>query len=141
MREVVPVKGVFNPAKHTVNTPKGMAWSHAVKARGTFLFIAGQSAHDAKGKIVGKGDYAKQTEQAFKNLKTILKQCGASMQDVVSTTWFVRSIEDFYKKRASDIRWEYFGKSPPTSTLVEIKRLAEPSMLVEVEAIAVIPDR
>ncbi|MGI0086160.1 MAG: RidA family protein, partial [Nitrososphaerales archaeon] len=66
----------------------------------------------------------------------IVKAAGGDLTNIVSTKVYVRSIDDFYNSGASKIRREVFKKEFPTSTLVEIKRLADPDFLIEIEAIA-----
>lgn len=118
--------------------PIEVPFSQAIKAKGEFLFVSGQTAVDEHGMVVGKGDVAAQTRMALKNLETIVRAAGGDLSNVVHTMWFVRSIDDFYNSGASKIRREVFKKDFPTSTLVEIKRLADPDFLVEVQAIALL---
>ena len=102
------------------------------------VFISGQTSVDETGKVIGKGDMVTQVRQSIKNLETVVKAAGGDLSNVVYTTWFVTNIQDFYDKGASTVRREMFKKDFPTSTLVEIKRLADPDYLCEVEAIAVL---
>jgi 2-iminobutanoate/2-iminopropanoate deaminase len=67
-----------------------------------------------------------------------LKSAGGDLTNVMSTIWFVTSAEEFYKTGASTIRWKYFKSDFPTSTLVEVKGLANPELVVEVQAFAVL---
>lgn len=138
MKEVIHPKRVLDPQKHRKLDSTGMPWSQAVKAKGTLLFVSGQTSVDSEGSVIGHDDIVKQTEQALENLKSILEEVGASLDDVVSTNWYTTSIDDFYKKGASQVRRRYFKRDFPTSTLVEVKRLADPEYIVEVEAIAVL---
>ena len=101
----------------------------AVRADGKFLFISGQLAWGDDGKII-KGDMLAQTQRALKNLENVLSYVGGDLSNVVLTRWFVKSIDDFYKNGASTYRRTAFKKNFPTSTLVEIKRLAEEDALV-----------
>lgn len=140
-KEVVYPKKLFDPSKGIKGASeerKGMPWSQAVKANG-FLFIAGQASIDKDGKVVYVGDIVKQTEQTFENLKIALEEAGCTLEDVVQTNWYTTSIKGFFEKGASEVRRRYFKKNFPTSTLVEIKRLAVPEMLVELQAIAILP--
>jgi 2-iminobutanoate/2-iminopropanoate deaminase len=118
--------------------PIEVPFSQAIKAKGEFLFISGQTAVNEKGEVEGKGDVAAQTRLSLKNVETIVKAAGGDMRNIVQTMWFVKSIDDFYKSGASTIRREFFKNEQPTSTLVEIKRLADPEFLVEVQAIAIL---
>jgi 2-iminobutanoate/2-iminopropanoate deaminase len=111
-------------------------YSHVVVAEGKrMIFIAGQLARDSQGNVVGKGDMRVQIRQVGENIKAALESSGASLSDLVKTTTYVTDIEEFFKH--IDVRMEYFGVALPTSTTVEIRRLAHPDFLVEVEAIAI----
>jgi 2-iminobutanoate/2-iminopropanoate deaminase len=111
-------------------------YSHVVVVEGKrLIFIAGQLARDRHGNVVGPGDMRAQLRQVGENLKAALAAAGASLQDLVKTTTYVTDIDEFF--RHVDVRMEYFG-ALPTSTTVEVRRLAHPDFLVEVEAIAVV---
>jgi 2-iminobutanoate/2-iminopropanoate deaminase len=111
-------------------------YSHVVVADGQrMIFIAGQLARDRQGNVVGKGDMRLQIRQVGENIKAALAAAGASLSDLVKTTTYVTDIEEFFKH--VDVRMEYFGAALPTSTTVEVRRLAHPDLLVEVEALAV----
>jgi 2-iminobutanoate/2-iminopropanoate deaminase len=111
-------------------------YSHVVVAEGKrMIFIAGQLARDRQGNVVGKGDMRLQIRQVGENLKAALAAAGASLSDLVKTTTYVTDIDEFFKH--VDVRMEYFGAALPTSTTVEVRRLAHPDFLVEVEALAV----
>ena len=111
-------------------------YSHVVVAEGKrMIFIAGQLARDSRGNVVGKGDMRAQLRQVGENVKAALEAAGARLSDLVKTTTYVTDIEEFFKH--VDVRMEYFGSALPTSTTVEVRRLAHPDFLVEVEALAV----
>src|SRR5262245_32560689 len=111
-------------------------YSHVVVAEGKrLIFIAGQLARDHQGNVVGKGDMRVQIRQVGENIKAALQAAGASLSDLVKTTTYVTDIEEFFKH--VDVRMEYFGAALPTSTTVEVRRLAHADFLVEVEALAV----
>jgi 2-iminobutanoate/2-iminopropanoate deaminase len=111
-------------------------YSHVVVVEGRrTIFIAGQLARDRQGHVVGTGAMRAQIRQVGENLKAALAAAGATLNDLVKTTTYVTDIEEFFKH--VDVRMEYFG-ALPTSTTVEVRRLAHPDLLVEVEAIAVI---
>jgi len=107
-----------------------------VSGTGKMIFVAGQLARDAAGNCVGKGDMRAQIEQVGENIKICLEAAGASLADIVKTNTFVTDYEEFAKH--PDMRMRYFGPATPTSTTVEIGRLADPDAMIEVEAIAVI---
>lgn len=112
-------------------------YSHVVvvEARKT-IFVSGQLARDAKGEVVGKGDMRAQIRQTGENIKAALAAAGATLNDVVKTNTYVTDIEEFFKH--TDVRMEYFG-ALPTSTTVEVRRLAHPDLLVEIEVVAMLP--
>ena len=120
--------------------PDGMtqptSYSHLVKFD-RLLFIAGQVALDAEGNVVGEGDMSAQVRQVLKNLQSVLASEGADFSDVVKINIFTTDIDEF--RRSGEVRREYFGEHAPTSTLVQIVRLARPVFLVEIEAIAIKP--
>jgi reactive intermediate/imine deaminase len=124
-------KEIINP--NNVHKPRG--YSHAIKVDKT-VYVAGQVAIDPEGAIVGKGDWAVQAEQIYENMKRVLEAAGATMRDVVGLTYYVTDIDKFFKE-TRDARRKYFGDYFPTSTSVEISRLAQPEFLMEVNAIAV----
>ena len=110
--------------------------SSTVTGPGKMIYVAGQLARDADGNIVGPGDMRAQMEQTFKNLDACLKAAGATWADVVKTNTFVTDYEEFSKCR--DVRMRYFGVASPTSTTIQISRLAQPEAMVEIELIAVV---
>jgi reactive intermediate/imine deaminase len=119
----------------SVSTPPG--YSHAVGAVG-LIFVSGQVAFDSDGSVVGIGDMAEQTRQAFRNLGAVLERAGASYADIVKLTYFVRDVGAVAEIRAA--RNEFIDTtSPPASTLVEVSALVRPELLVEIEAVAVAP--
>jgi enamine deaminase RidA (YjgF/YER057c/UK114 family) len=87
------------------------------------------------GDIIGAGDMRAQLRQVGENIKAALAAAGATLDDIVKTNTYVTDIEEFFKH--VDVRMEYFG-ALPTSTTVEVRKLAHPDLVVEVEAIAVI---
>jgi 2-iminobutanoate/2-iminopropanoate deaminase len=111
-------------------------YSHVVVAEGKrMIFVAGQLARDRQGNVVGKGDMRAQLRQVGENVKAALEAAGASLSDLVKTTTYVTDIEEYFKH--VDVRMEYFGAALPTSTTVEVRRLAHPDFLVEVEVLAI----
>ena len=111
-------------------------YAHVVVADGKrTIFISGQLARDRHGNTIGKGDMRAQLRQVGENIKAALAAAGATLDDLVKTTTYVTDIEEYFKH--VDIRMEYF-RALPTSTTVEVRRLAHPDFLVEVEAIAMV---
>ena len=107
-----------------------------VSGSGRQVFVAGQLARDPDGNCVGKGDMRAQIQQVGENIKTCLAAAGASLADIVKTNTYVTDFDEFQKH--GDMRLRYFGPATPTSTTVQISRLADPDAMVEIEAIAVI---
>jgi enamine deaminase RidA (YjgF/YER057c/UK114 family) len=111
-------------------------YSHVVvvEAKKT-IFVSGQLARDSKGEVVGKGDMRAQIRQTGENIKAALAAAGATLADIVKTNTYVTDMEEFFKH--TDVRMEYFG-ALPTSTTVEVRKLAHPDLLVEIEVIAAV---
>jgi enamine deaminase RidA (YjgF/YER057c/UK114 family) len=127
------------PAGMNVRMQQGKAaYSHVVTVNGPgrTIYIAGQLARDVEGNLVGKGDIRAQMEQTFKNLDLCLRAAGATWADVVKTNTYVTDYVEFSKH--SDVRIRYLGVATPTSTTVQISRLADPDAMVEIEMIAVV---
>lgn len=123
---------------HVVMRGGQPAYTHVVTVSGTgkMIFLAGQLARDGSGKLVGKGDMRAQIQQVGENLKAGLEAAGATLADIVKTNTFVTNYEEYSKH--GDMRARYFGPATPTSTTVQISRLADPDAMIEIEAIAVI---
>jgi enamine deaminase RidA (YjgF/YER057c/UK114 family) len=113
-------------------------YAQAIEAGG-LLFISGQAALDADGRVVGENDLAAQTRKCFENMRELLDLAGAGFKDVVQlTTYFTIDITDSSVRRAYwQVRQEFFGSHKPTSTGMQIRALLYPSLLLEVAAIAV----
>jgi enamine deaminase RidA (YjgF/YER057c/UK114 family) len=110
-------------------------YSHVVAAEGRrMIFVSGQVPFDRDGSIVGKGDMRAQLRQVGENLKAALAAAGVTLEDLVKTTTYTTDIREFF--RHADLRAEYLGPALPTSTTVEVRRLARRDFLVEIEAIA-----
>ena len=116
------------------------AHSAGVVASGDLLFTSGITPRDDAGNIVGIGDMAAQIDRTLNNLDDVLCAAGCGFADVVKLTVFVTDIDAYRKARASSgARIDSAMSSAPASTLVEVSRLADPEMMVEIEAIALIP--
>jgi 2-iminobutanoate/2-iminopropanoate deaminase len=100
------------------------------------VFISGITARQKDGTLLADADIDGQARLIFDNIKGILSEVGGTLDDIVKTTAYVRDAEQIERYR--DVRNEYFGYEPPASTIVEVSRLYDPRMLVEVEAIAAI---
>lgn len=110
---------------------------HAASVEGgRTVYLSGQLANSLDGAFVGKGDMRAQYQQVGENLKAVLEDCGGSLSDIVKMNTFVTDIAAHMK--CQDLRLQYFGEAWPTSTTVEVTKLAHPDALIEIEVIAVI---
>lgn len=135
--ETVATREILNPADW--KKPRG--YSNLVKAEGgTILFATGQGASDMNGNLVGEGDICRQYEQILSNIRDVMAAGGAKMTDIVRLTIYCTDRDAFLAKgrECAQIYKKYFGDYCPASTLVEIKRLIYDTMLLEIEATAVI---
>jgi enamine deaminase RidA (YjgF/YER057c/UK114 family) len=111
-------------------------------ASGRLAYVSGQVSVDASGSVVGEGDLPAQTRQAMANLARVLAELGAGWADVLRLNWYVVDAEQLPALRA--VRREVLGPPEdaalPASTLVQVAALADPRMLVEVEAVVALPD-
>jgi reactive intermediate/imine deaminase len=124
----------LNPSN--LPTPDG-PFCQAVRAEGShWLFISGQVALNERGEIVGQGDVKAQTIQVLENLKRALAAEGADLTNITKVTVYLTDMA--HRQTVAEVRASYFGKDLPASTLVEVKALAHPDFLIEVEAIAVL---
>jgi 2-iminobutanoate/2-iminopropanoate deaminase len=103
---------------------------------GKVLFIAGQTASDKDGNVVGKGDIKAQTRQVFENIKAVLEAAGGSFDNVVMTTTYITDRK--YREGYNEVRRDIYKQDPPTSTLVIVSGLASPDYLIEIASIAVL---
>ena len=112
-------------------------FTQAIKV-GSTLYISGQLSQDMEGNFVGEDDFELQVRTTLANLDRVLDHYGAGRDDVVQTTVLVK---DFERNDVSRLHSEYFGSRRPTSTLLGVVALgAGPQQLVEIAAIAVIPE-
>jgi 2-iminobutanoate/2-iminopropanoate deaminase len=103
---------------------------------GDLLFISGQAAIDAQGRIVGIGDFEVQAKQAFENLDRVLRAGGSSLKNVIKVTIFLTDMDFF--DRIVELRGQWFTAPYPADTIVEVSSLYSPDAMIEIEAIAVV---
>jgi len=128
----------INPESLPSGPRERFCYSFAVRT-GNVVWISGQVSMSPEGELVGVDDPIKQTEQVFDNLKTVLKEAGGTLDDIVSTTTYM--VDRAHMLDINDVRARYItGPCPPTSTLLIVAGLARPEFLVEISAVAVIPE-
>lgn len=126
------------PVRRTIDP--GWTWDDRLplaqaKQVGNTIYVSGQIAYDAAGRLVGEGDMKAQTRQAFENIKSILERAGSGIKDIVKINTYITDRSKFMDMIAA--RSEVFGNDPPASTAVVVQALAFPELLIEVEAIAI----
>ena len=119
--------------------PSGV-FSHAtaIEAKGRLVFISGMVARRADGTMAGVGDIEAQTRQVCENLKAAVEAAGGTMDDICRVDVYIRNMEHF--PGIHKVRAEYFKEPLPASTMVEVSKFTSPDALIEINAIAVIPD-
>jgi len=129
--EYLKPEGLFNvPSFSQVTTATG----------GKLVFVSGQVAWDKTGKPV-PGDLEAQTRLTYENLKLALAAAGATFEDVVKMTVFVKDLDNAKWKAISKVRSEYLSKErPPASTMIGVQGMVYEEMLIEIEAIAVVKE-
>jgi enamine deaminase RidA (YjgF/YER057c/UK114 family) len=127
--EYLKPQGPFNvPSFSQVTTAQG----------GKLVFVSGQVAWDAQGKPV-PGDLEAQTRLTYDNLKIALAAAGATFDDVVKMTVFVKDLDTAKWKTISQVRSQYLSRErPPASTMIGVTGLVFPELLIEIEAYAVV---
>ncbi len=108
-----------------------------VQGDGQILYLKGQVSLDRDGKTVGRGDMHAQTRQVLENIQVVLASAGGVMGDIISLTQFTTDISQFMT--CGDIRKTFFQAPYPITTTVEVARLYDPELLLEITAIAEVP--
>ena len=126
-----------------IGLPKPRGFNHGiVTTGGRVLWLAGQDASDAEGRIVSPGDLVAQLDQALHNLHAVVHEAGGQMSDIVKLTIFVADRDDYVaKRRELGLVWRrYFDEYYPALALFEVAGFFQSDTLVEVEGFAVLPD-
>jgi len=127
-------KTTLNPAGLPV--PRGSYSLVNIAQPGRMVFIAGQTASDHEGKVVGVGDPCAQTRAVLGKIKLAVEAAGGTMQDIVAMNVFSTDVR--FHRDINETRREVLGANFPTSTMVQVVALARPELLLEINAIAVI---
>ncbi|MBA0127572.1 RidA family protein [Haloechinothrix sp. YIM 98757] len=119
--------------------PNGhFAQATTVPAQGRLLFISGMTARDATGDVTGVGDITAQTHQVCQNLEAAVKAAGGTVDDIARVDVYVRNMADFAAIHA--VRRQYFTGVAPASTMVEVSGFVHEDYLIEINAIALLPE-
>ena len=122
-----------------IRQPSGhFSQATTIEARGRLVFISGMTARRADGSIAGVGDIEAQTRQVCENLKAAVEAAGGSLDDICRVDVYVRNMEHF--ETIHKVRREYFRPPAPASTMVEVTKMTSPDYLIEINAIAVLPE-
>ncbi len=113
-----------------------VGYSRAVRV-GPFVSVAGTTAATPDGGAVGGSDIGEQTREALRRIQGALQQAGAKLEHVVRTRMYVTDISRW--QEVGQAHGEVFGSIRPATSMVEVSRLIEPALLVEIEADAIVP--
>ncbi len=125
---------------NSIRKPSGVfSQATMIEAQGRLVFISGMTARRPDGTIAGIGDISAQTRQVCENIKSAVEAAGGALDDVCRVDVYVRNMEHFDK--IHEVRRQYFKPPLPASTMVEINKMTSPDYLIEINAIAVLPDK
>ncbi|HAD86000.1 MAG TPA: enamine deaminase RidA [Rhodospirillaceae bacterium] len=130
--------------KEQINTdrlrePSGhFSQATTIEAQGKLVFISGMTARRPDGSIAGLGDIEEQTRQVIENVKSAVEEAGGTLDDVCRVDVYIRNMEHF--DAIHKIRRQYFKPPLPASTMVEVTKMTSPDYLIEINAIAVLPN-
>ncbi len=113
-----------------------VGYSRAVRV-GPWVSVAGTTAAAEGGGAIGGDDIAEQTREALRRIRVALEQVGAELEDVVRTRMFVTDISRW--EEVGRVHGEVFAKIRPATSMVEVSKLIDPALLVEIEADAIVP--
>ncbi|MCC6534740.1 MAG: RidA family protein [Burkholderiales bacterium] len=134
MATAVERENIFPPG---LSKPTGH-WTTVTVARpGKLVFISGLTAKNESGEIVGRGDVGAQARQVCENLRVAMRAAGGDLADIVRVDVYIKEMTGF--ARIHEVRRELFGPNPPASTMVAVCAFTHPDMLIEINAIAVLP--
>jgi 2-iminobutanoate/2-iminopropanoate deaminase len=129
------VSTAFNPAD--LWQPFSVFSMGVVQGGGRVVHLKGQIALDKRGRIVGKADMRAQTRKTLENIQAVLACVGGTMADILSLTQYVTDIDAFLSTR--DVRRRFFTAPYPVTTTVQVVRLYDPELMVEITAVAEVP--
>jgi len=130
--------------KHEVSSDKihkplgHFSQATVIEAKGRLVFVSGMTARKPDGSIAGIGDVEAQTRQVCENIKSAMEAAGGTLDHVCRVDVYVRNMEHF--EAIHKVRREYFKPPLPASTMVEVTKMVSPDYLIEINAIAVIPE-
>src|SRR5829696_3674692 len=123
--------------------PEGLSepgtYTHVAIGRGSRLvYISGQVGFDPDGQLVGEGNHVLQAQQAYRNVATATEAAGGTVEDIVKITVFVAGHRQDLVEPLREARNDVFGEHRPASTFLGVEKLIYPTLLIEVEAVAVL---
>jgi len=127
--ELINPEGLYEPGSYT----------HVAIGRGSrIVYISGQVGFDADGQLVGEGNHVLQAQQAYRNLAIAIEAVGGTVEDILKITVFVAGHRTDLIEPLREARNEVFGEHRPASTFLGVEKLIYPTLLIEVEAVAVL---